>query len=72
MQFNIYNNNYYFFIFCQSTGRGFTQRIGEKGDTTIAQIGRGVEKLEIQPTGIFYTSDLITIQIEYVYLCYIY
>lgn len=67
MQFNIYNNNYYFFY--QSTGRGLTQRVGEKGDSTIGQIGRGLEKLEIQPTGIYFIiSDLITIQIEYIYL----
>ncbi|KAG5317323.1 AUB protein, partial [Pseudoatta argentina] len=34
-----------------STGRGLIQRIGEKGDSaTIGQIGRGLEKLSIQPT----------------------
>ncbi|XP_012529019.2 piwi-like protein Siwi [Monomorium pharaonis] len=34
-----------------STGRGVTQRIGERGDgAAIGQLGRGVEKLEIQPT----------------------
>lgn len=56
MQFNIYNNNNYFFIFCQSTGRGSVQQVGEKGDSTvIGQIGRGVEKLGIgQPIGTFY------------------
>lgn len=34
-----------------STGRGVIQRVGEKGDSAaIGQIGRGVERLGIQPT----------------------
>ncbi|KYN01664.1 Protein piwi [Cyphomyrmex costatus] len=34
-----------------STGRGVIQRVGEKGDSTgVGQIGRGMEKLSIQPT----------------------